>query len=580
MLLVTGCKPSGTNEGDTTVTTPAIVEGNWLDIVKDGQAVRIVYSFDAESEDLTRAQSLANEIYRLSDVKPRIADDWLKPGTSHDSETVEILLGDTNYDETARAYEVLGYGQGCCKVIGNKVVLVGSGYALDQAMNDFIVALGETRDEKKNVRISRDFDKRSIANEQIAGVPNVEGCKYPHIEECGDSCFELVFEDATAGIYDAYLQKMKTAGFTEYAANEIDGNKFATYTDGTNHLHLSFVGGKKLLITTEPIEKSALPVREEDNRSQTGDCETFLAQIGLCYSPATDASGYATSGINGMCYVYRLCDGSFIIVDGGFSSEANVDRLYQFLQKEAPDSEKITVAAWIFSHDHDDHAGAFSLFAKKYSGSVTVERFLFNFPGDAQCTTKSGYGIGGTVKGTIRKYYPESVIHKVHAGEVYSIRNATVRILWTLEMMQPHTLTYYNNTSVVMQIEAEGVKTLFLGDCGSDEQRGILKCYKAGTLKSDVLQVAHHGINGCDSDLYDPVAASYAMIPVGADKIIVDGTKIDSILEKPINKYVKNLSATPNRVFLAGSSVAVLKFAGGTVDTSLYSYMAECLQTL
>ena len=126
---------------------------------------------------------------------------------------------------------------------------------------------------------------------------------------------------------------------------------------------------------------------------------------------------------------------------------------------------------------------------------------------------------------------------------------------------------------------AEGVKTLLLGDCGADEQSGLLNCYKASTLKSDVLQVAHHGINGCDSNLYNSVAASYAMIPVGADKIIVDGTKIDSILGKSINQYVKNLSATPNRVFLAGGTVAVLKFAGGTVNASLYNNMDTFLQT-
>ena len=582
LLFATGCRSPGSNGKDTAeqTTSGTGAEETYLDIVKDGQAVKIIYPLASESEDLSRAQSLANDIYRLTDVKPRIADDWLKPGDSHDSETVEILLGDTNYAETEQAYNTLGYGQGACKVIGNKVVLVGSGYALDQAINDFLVALGETRDEGKNVRISGTFDKRSVANEQIARVPNVEGCKYPRIEECGDSCYELIFEDATAEIFNAYLQKMGAAGFAAYAENEIDGNRFLTYTDGESQLHLSLVGGKKLLITTEPLAKSALPGKPEENLFETGSCETQLSQIGLCYGATVDANGYTTTSINGMCYVYRLCDGSFIIIDGGSATDGNADRLYAFLQKQAPDPENIVIAAWIFSHDHSDHVGAFCVFAKKYSESVTVERFLFNFPGDSQCTTKSGYGEGAIVKGSIRKYYPAAVIHKVHAGQVFYIRNATVRILLTLEVMQPHTLTYYNNTSVVMQIEAEDVKTLFLGDCGSDEQKDLLKFYFSGTLKSDVLQVAHHGINGCDSDLYGPVAAAYAFIPVGADKIIVDGTKIDSIINKPINQYVKKLSATPGRVFMAKDDVVVFTLKNGSVQAAeTYGDMEAFLQS-
>lgn len=582
MLFAAGCRSPGVGEGDATepVSSGTVAEETYLDVVKDGTAVKVIYSFDSESEDLAKAQSLANDIYRLTDVKPRIADDWLKPGATHDSETVEILLGKTNYDETAQVYATLGYGQGACKVVGNKVVLVGSGYALDQAITRFLVALGETRDENKNVRISCNFDQRIVANEQMASVPNVEGCGYPHTEECGDGCYELVFEDATAEIYGAYLQKLEANGYQKHAENEIEGNKFATYTNGTDQLNLSLVKGKTLRITTEPLSKSALPGTAAENRYTAGVCSTQLAQIGLCYHPATDAEGYATANYNGMCYVYRLCDGSFLVIDGGFSSEANVDRLYTFLQKQAPDPQRITVAAWVFSHDHSDHVGAFNVFAKKYGASVAVERFLFNFPGESQCTAKSGYGDGAYTKGAIKAYYPNATVHKVHAGQIYYIRNATVRILWSLEMMQPHTLTYYNNTSVVMQVEAEGVKTLFLGDCGEDEQKAILACYSASTLKSDVLQVAHHGINGCDSNLYDPVAASYAMIPVGADKIIVDGTKIGSILGKSINKYVKNLSATPNRVFLAESRVAILTFAeNSVVNASVYNDMAAFLQS-
>ena len=312
---------------------------------------------------------------------------------------------------------------------------------------------------------------------------------------------------------------------------------------------------------------------------QSDVCSTTLTQLGLYYGDTPDANGYALQYANGMAYIYRLTDGSFIVIDGGHGTQGHAERLYELLKKQAPDPENITVAAWIFSHDHDDHVGFFAIFAKQYSEKVQVERFLFNFPVASQYVGEGDKGIGAYTKGAIRTYYPNAVQHKVHAGQVFYIRNATVRILFGLEILQPHTFDYYNDCSVIFQVEVEGVKALYLGDCGEDECIGLRATYSAETLRSDILQVAHHGINGCDSTLYNMIAASYAFLPCGADKMKVNSDYIDSILNRPINKYIKDLSATPGRVFMAKDDVVVFTLSDGAVaDIVTYENMRAFLQ--
>lgn len=80
----------------------------------------------------------------------------------------------------------------------------------------------------------------------------------------------------------------------------------------------------------------------------------------------------------GMSYVFKLCDGSFFIIDGGYFTKGECDRLYQFLLDHTDD--KIHIAGWFCSHAHEDHFGCFMDFAKKYGKCVTIEKLYYNFP--------------------------------------------------------------------------------------------------------------------------------------------------------------------------------------------------------
>ena len=52
--------------------------------------------------------------------------------------------------------------------------------------------------------------------------------------------YYVQYHNTTAEEYRAYLEKLETLGFTCYARREVNGNLFATYTDGYNLLSVNY----------------------------------------------------------------------------------------------------------------------------------------------------------------------------------------------------------------------------------------------------------------------------------------------------------------------------------------------------
>ena len=67
----------------------------------------------------------------------------------------------------------------------------------------------------------------------------------------------------------------------------------------------------------------------------------------------------------GMSYLIRLCDGRFLIMDGGWEFEPDADALMNQLQAQSL-TEKPVIALWIFTHPHSDHYFCFFPFMEKY----------------------------------------------------------------------------------------------------------------------------------------------------------------------------------------------------------------------
>lgn len=209
----------------------------------------------------------------------------------------------------------------------------------------------------------------------------------------------------------------------------------------------------------------------------------------------------------GMSYVARLADGRFVIVDGGEYNEDDCLRLYKFLKETS--SRKIpTVALWIFTHSHSDHIGLATRFIVDYKDKVSVQAFGYQFP-DSDKISVSMESVEGMKKDinilerNIQSSYPKATLYKLHTGQSYYFSGVEIEILWTVDDTYPANYSSFNDLSAALRFKFAGGKTvLLLGDCMHEACRRIAHRY-GDYLKSDILQVTHHGLIGGDKELYE-----------------------------------------------------------------------------
>ena len=315
----------------------------------------------------------------------------------------------------------------------------------------------------------------------------------------------------SAESYQKYLKALEFAGFKLYTNNTIDNNLFATYTNDDLTVNAYYIDSNKTVrIVWEP--KGALPGLESDNVYDTTiEADTILTGI-----PVDD-----TTTVEGMLYVIKLEDNSFVILDGGYADggNGNSKKLYQHLVSQTPEGQKPVIAAWIFTHAHSDHIGNFSEFSLNYHNDVVVEKFYYNFPSDEEIASNSP-GILGThikeytvFKRVMNEYYEDVPKVKVHTGNKFYVRNAEFEVLQTFEDFYPDKLAShnFNTTSSVYRMYVGGQSFMWLGDATPASEQ-LLKEQFGDYLKSDVLQLAHHGIDGW-REAYMNYAPSYALWP-------------------------------------------------------------------
>ncbi len=161
-------------------------------------------------------------------------------------------------------------------------------------------------------------------------------------------------------------------------------NLFATYYDDDQIVTAYFMNGSRTVrIVEEPF--TALAPRAEDVGSVEKICEPALRLVGQEYYCIPNGSDDGLTAVtNGMCFILRLSDGRLIVVDSGYhaSYDGEPDYLIRNLKEMSPDPNHVTIAAWIFTHAHSDHAGGFADLAADgvlSKGIIQVEHIIFNF---------------------------------------------------------------------------------------------------------------------------------------------------------------------------------------------------------
>ena len=325
--------------------------------------------------------------------------------------------------------------------------------------------------------------------------------------DCSDDDYGTV-DNSTVFVYnttdfDGYVRKMEKLGCETVKTYTMGNNRYALMKHPYFTAYVSLLRAEKQLRVC--IGRSDELAPPESTGTNTGAATPKLWQLSID-NEAAKANG-------GMGYVLQLSDGSYIVVDGGYQTDADARAIYDVLtQNDIPGREKPVIAGWFITHQHIDHYGAFYRFTKNYGDAVEVKAFYYNLPyrnfGDVY--PKNCKNIEDTMAS-----WPGAVLYrKLHSGMRFSICDATVTVICTFEDVYPFEIEDGNDTSLVFKVELGGQSVLFTGDAEYGES-DRMKYLDAAVLRSDFMQYPHHGYDKqCKEDFYAKVSPSVVLWPM------------------------------------------------------------------
>lgn len=453
---------------------------------------------------------------------------------AYDPNAKQILIGYTGYEETgtvADKTDIEGYS---IDFVGNKIVIFGwTSAAIVKATDEFISLISSSSyvDDSGNMAISLIKEKRSASTVSAEygdvkfykDVPfDVNGKKVDRIYDAGDNAMMLYWAGTTADSFTAYAAQLTSMGFAEY--HSVDNNSISatTYTKNNANVHVYYLKRTSELRAIVYYDME-LPVKPY---SYTKVCEPAVTQLKV------DEEG------GGMSYVIRLEDGTFVVIDGGnFRNNdlVSADNIYDLLVEQKPEGvDKLVITAWFVTHAHPDHLGGYKAFAASpYKDEVEVKRLVANDISDYVCasfdnntTDRSPY------YKDLSKLISGCVYVKGNTGQQFCFPGVTVDILYTPSDVYPDTIFEHNAGGsmafrlTVNESETREEKTfMFLGDVTAPGAEIMVKMYKED-LKSDVVQIGHHGSNGGSMDFYKYCDSKLAFLP--NTKEIDDGKNWES----------------------------------------------------
>lgn len=511
LLLAVGCISCGSGEGDfspeaTTVPaaeTTAAPELEPLVLIRDEAALfRVVRAEKASDGEVAAATSIRQDIKNLTGIIPDIATDWIGRGESYDSTTVEILVGQTGYPESAEVLASTAYGDYTIAVQGNKLVVAAWDNHALKAGVDALVALLHENYADGFLAVPR-IAQTKTADRILSAIPTLAGGKVEYIQEAGvpsgEKAMQITLSDVEAEEYAVYRDVLADAGYDVMQENTIGENRYLTLSRENRRVTVYHMG---LLDQVRIISEPARPISPEP-AAYTAVCDTTLMQLGL--EEGKNLAGAMNA------YVVQLADGRFVLMDTG--TEAAAPYLYQYMREHTPAGEKIRVAAAFISHPHVDHMDGLKKLADDYRKEIDCEAVYINY---GAFSMQSRY-----VESTFQNHWNSmelaakklgAELYVLRTGQRIEIANAFFEVLWCPEDFGNRIIEDYNNACVVVRMTVGDSKTIFLGDC-RDQASPIVVAMYGDALKCDMITVAHHGYGGSVFPLYKLASASVVFWP-------------------------------------------------------------------
>lgn len=343
--------------------------------------------------------------------------------------------------------------------------------------------------------------------------------------DIGDTSRMFIAKGVTAAdTFETYVRDLRSAGYDLHDKNTIGTNHFATMANDYEILNVMYIDHyDEIRVSIDDRAVFSLPVSQEQNvYSKLAD---YTPNLTLISDSKIEWPGR-------MGYIYQLDDGSFFVIDGGFTQGTNGTNgelsstgiggtgtanssapfMMEIFDKYAPDPNNIIISGWLITHMHEDHFGAFidlGLWSglKEEKERITIEQLIYSASSDEN-TAKAKYpdadvqtpwtqlfklsitGWGDRIKQKV----------KAHPGQKFYFHNLTCTVYTAEDLLHFRSEfdpfkggKYINNTSIVTMVNFMGEDALYLADSSGENNPYVLAPVYQHALKADILQVAHHG---------------------------------------------------------------------------------------
>lgn len=216
----------------------------------------------------------------------------------------------------------------------------------------------------------------------------------------------------------------------------------------------------------------------------------------------------STTGAQNLSIVIKSPNGKLIVIDGGW--EADADKLSSLILQQGG-----KVDAWLITHPHEDHVGALCAILNDSARKIKIDKIYCSLatPDWYRQVSPTGAGIADQLLSAFTKLPVGTVTNNIGRGTEINIDDVNIRVLNNRGV---YSYNGVNNSSLVYKIRVSGQSILILGDLAYDGGKDLIKTCTAAELKSDIVQMAHHGQQGVDQDAYALIAPTTCLWPTPA----------------------------------------------------------------
>ncbi len=204
-----------------------------------------------------------------------------------------------------------------------------------------------------------------------------------------------------------------------------------------------------------------------------------------------------------MGYIIKTENDKVIVIDGGTTEDAqNLERNIMELGGK--------VDGWFLTHVHDDHVGAFTQIVANTEIEINHIYVSLNEKQWYQTYEPERAEFSNQFIELLEREELKEKVKQVKLNEKIKIDGIKVEVLG---VKNPEiTENAGNEQSMVVKFQLGETSLLILGDTGEKSSEKLLMTQRE-KLKSDIVQVSHHGQAGATKELYEQIRPTTCLWP-------------------------------------------------------------------